>query len=57
MQPEYAELETVYPLHDTTITLTVTAADLEMALASSGDNLRSMLMAAIYAALTVDTRH
>lgn len=51
---EYPEFEPVYPLHPATIMLQVSALDLELALASRGENLRPALMAAIYAALSVD---
>jgi hypothetical protein len=54
---EYPDLETVYPFHPATIVLQVSAADLELALESQGENLRPALMAAIYAALTLDYKH
>lgn len=54
---EYPDLETVYPFHPATIELQVSAADLELALESQGESLRPALMAAIYAALTVDSHH
>jgi hypothetical protein len=54
---EYPELETVYPFHPATIVLRVSAADIELALSSQGENLRPALMAAIYAALSVDSQH
>ena len=53
----YLELDTVYPLHPATITLEVSAVELELAMEFQGENLRPMLMAAIYAALSVDCHH
>jgi hypothetical protein len=51
----YPEFEVVPPLHGATITLDVSAADMELALESYGENLRPALMAALYAALSVDS--
>jgi hypothetical protein len=51
----YPEFEVVPPLHGATITLDISAADMELAIESQGENLRPVLMAAIYAALSVDS--
>ena len=51
---DYLELDIVYPLRPATITFEVSAVELELAMEFQGENLRPRLMAAIYAALSVD---
>lgn len=52
---EYLEFETVSSLGPATLTLEISAIDVELALASNGATLRPALMAALYAALTVQS--
>lgn len=48
------DVEVVYPLRPATITLKISTAEVELALASDGANFRRRLMAAIYAAMAVE---
>ena len=51
---DFSEFEVVMPVRAVTITLEIGAADVELALASDGANLRRPLMAALYAAMAVE---
>lgn len=55
MHSDGGELDVVPPLRSFTITLDVSPADLELAVATSGASLCGAMMQAIIAAMVVDT--
>ena len=54
-QPDRWELDVIPPLGSVTITLDVSAPELELAVATSGKSLCPAMMNAIIAAMVVDT--